>query len=166
MTKDIEFPRWKGYKDLDGIKKLISSGCFDDPKEILEYAAKMSIEREYFKDMLLFLQNRIQKHIETGEGLGIGIDSSKEVFEGLMVVPAEDVAFPAEDENDKYEQFIEDMERANIEYDGEYHGRYFYHGPAVRTDEKGFPTRQDVIRATKIELQWDNLGNDFIIYPK
>lgn len=57
------------------------------------------------------------------------------------------------------------MEKAGIEHE-EYHGRFFYYGPAVRTNEKGFPTRQDVIRATKVELQWDNLGKlDFIIYP-
>jgi hypothetical protein len=168
MVKEAEFPRWKGYEDLDGMKRLISSGCYNDPKQILEYAVKMTIDRAYFKDLLLFLQYRIQKHIENGEGLGLGIDSSREIFEGLLLVPAEEVAFPTENENDKdkYEQFIEDMEKANIEYDGEYHGRYFYHGPAVRTDEKGFPKLQDVFRATKVELQWDNLGKmDFIVYP-
>lgn len=91
--KIAEFPRWKGYEDLEGTKQLISSGCYNDSKQILEYAAKMVIEREYFKDMLLFLQNRIQKHIETDKGLGLGIDSSMEIFEGLMLVPAEEVAF-------------------------------------------------------------------------
>ena len=65
---------------------------------------------------------------------------------------------------DKYEQFVEDMEKAHIDYDGEYYGRYFYHGPAARTNEKGFPTLQDVIRVRKIKLQWDNLGTDFIVY--
>jgi len=162
MVKETEFPKWEGHKDLEEMKKLISSGCYNDPKQILEYAAKMAIEWAYFKDMLLFLQYRIQKHIENGEGLGVGIDSSKEIFEGLMLV-----AFPVDDESDKdkYERFTRDMEKAGINYE-EYHGRYFYHGPAVRTDEKGFPTLQDVSRATKVELQWDNLGKmDFIVYP-
>lgn len=170
MVTETEFPRWKGYEDLEATKKFISSGCYNDPKHILEYAAKMAIERMYFNSLLLFLQYRIQKHIENGEGLGIGIDSSREIFEGLMLVPAEEVAFPEEESEginkDKYEQFVKDMEKANIKYDGEYHGRYFYHGPAVRTDEKGFPKLQDVFRATKVELQWDNLGKmDFIVYP-
>ena len=177
MSDKIEFPKWEGHIDLEKAKQLISYGCYNDHKQILEYAAKMTMERTYFKDMLLFVQERIQKHIEGGEGLGLGLDSSKEIFEGLMIVPAEDVAFPDE-ENDKengengengkdvYEQFVKDMENAGIEYDGEYHGRYFYHGPAVRTSEKGFPKLQDVIRATKVELQWDNLGKiDFIAYP-
>jgi hypothetical protein len=137
---------------------------------VLEHDAKMSIEREYFKDMLLFIQNRIQKYLEEGEGLGLGIDSSKEIFEGLFIVSAEDVSFPEEKkekdkEDDKYEQFVRDMEIAGIEYE-EYHGRFLYHGPAVRTNEKGFPTRQDIIRATKVELQWDNMGFDFIVYPR
>lgn len=68
-------------------------------------------------------------------------------------------------ETDQYEQFVKDMESAGIEYE-EYHGRNFYHGPAVRTHENGFPTLQNVIGATKVELQWDNLGFDFIAYPK
>ncbi len=172
MGKDTEFPKWEGYKDLEKVKQLISLGCYNDPKHILEYAAKMSIERIYFKDLLMFIQNRIQKYFEEGKGLGLGIDSSSEIFEGLMIVLAEDVAFHHEGEKgekgndeDIYEQFVEDMEKADIEYDGEYNGRYFYHGPAVRTDEKGFPTRQDVIRATKVKVQWDNLGLDFIVYP-
>ena len=165
---DIEFPEWKGYENLEGVKQLISHGCYNDGGQILGYAAKMFLEREYFKGILMFVQKRIQKHIEEGEGLGLGLDSSREIFEGLMIVPA-DVTFPEEEneENDKdnYEQFIKDMEKAGIEYDGEYNGRFFYHGPAVRTNEKGFPTRQDVIRATKVALQWDNLGLDFIVYP-
>ena len=169
MDKDVEFPEWEGYGDLEKMKQFISYGCYNDPKQILEYAAKMTLERTYFKELLLFVQNRMQKHIEEGKGLGLGLDSSREIFEGLMIVPAEEVAFPEEEkednDKDKYEQFIEDMEKAGIEYDGEYHGRFFYQGPAVRTNENGFPTRQDVIRATKVELQWDNLGMDFIIYP-
>ena len=171
MNKDTEFPEWEGYKDLEKMKQLISLGCYNDSKQILEYAAKISLERQYFRDMLTFVQDRIQKYFEKGGGLGLGIDSSREIFEGLMLAPAEEVAFPEEKneendkENDKYEQFVKDMEKAGIEYDGEYNGRFFYHGPAVRTNEKGFPTRQDVIRATKVILQWDNMGLDFIVYP-
>lgn len=166
MVGDIKFPQWEGYKDLENMKQLISHGCYNDSKQILEYAAKTTLERTYFKDLLLFLQDRIQKHFETGEGLGLGIDSSREIFEGLMIIPAEDVSFP-EEENDKdnYDQFIEDMKNVGIEYE-EYKGRFFYHGPAVRSHEKGFPTRQDIIRATKVELQWDNMGLDFIVYPR
>lgn len=66
----------------------------------------------------------------------------------------------------KFKKFIEDMKRAGIKYDEEYHGRFFYIGPAVRTKEKGFPTKDDVIRSTKVKLQWDNLGLDYIVYPE
>lgn len=97
MSKNAEFPQWKGYDDLERMKQLISYGCYNDPKQILEYAAKMSLERIYFKDLLTFVQDRIQKHIENGEGLGLGLDSSSEIFEGLMLVPAEKVAFPCEE---------------------------------------------------------------------
>lgn len=163
MSDKTEFPEWKGHEDLEKMKQFISYGCYNDPKQILEYAAKMTLERTYFKDLLLFVQNRIQKHIEEGEGLGLGLDSSREVFEGLMLVPAEEVAFPNED-IDSCEQFVKDMEKAGIEYE-EYQGRFFYHGPAVKTKEEGFPTHQDVIRATKVKVQWDNYGLDFIVYP-
>lgn len=92
------FPEWKGYEDLERVKQLISYGCYNDPKSILEYAAKMSIERIYFKEMLLFIQSRIQKYFDDDgkSGLGLGIDSSREIFEGLMIVPAEDVSVPDE----------------------------------------------------------------------
>jgi hypothetical protein len=41
----------------------------------------------------------------------------------------------------------------------------FYDGPAVETNEDGWPRLQDVIRATSMPLQWDNLGLDFVVYP-
>ncbi len=99
-NEEIKFPIWEGYEDLEKMKELISLGCYNDPKQILEYAAKMTLEKIYFKDLLLFLQNRIQKYIEGGKGLGLGIDSSREIFDGLMLVPAEEVSFP-EEENEK-----------------------------------------------------------------
>lgn len=100
IDREIKFPRWKGYKDLEGLKQMIGCGCYNDHKQILEYAAKMTLERQYFNDMLLFIQHRIQKYYEEGEGLGLGIDSSREIFEGLMIVPAEEVSFPYEEDND------------------------------------------------------------------
>ena len=57
------------------------------------------------------------------------------------------------------------METAGYKWE-DYNGRYYYHGPAVRTDEDNGPTLQDVIRATKVALQWDNLARDWIVYPK
>ena len=162
--KKVEFPKWEGYKDLENMEQLVSHGCYNDPKQILEY---MALERQYFNELLLFIQDRIQRFFEEGEGLGLGLDSSQEVFEGLFIVPAEEVLFLkkwGKKEKDSFEQFVEDMESAGIEYE-EYKGRFFYRGPAVRTNEKGFPTRQDVIRATKVKVQWDNLGLDFVVYP-
>ncbi len=61
--------------------------------------------------------------------------------------------------------FVEDMDAAG--YDTEhYWGRFFWRGPAVRTDEDDGPTLQDVIRATSVPVQWDNLGRDYIVYPR
>lgn len=64
----------------------------------------------------------------------------------------------------KFDQFIQDMEERGFEVDCNYHGRYFYVGPAAMVDENEL---QDVIRATDIPLQWDTMGkNGLVIYPK
>jgi hypothetical protein len=45
-----------------------------------------------------------------------------------------------------------------------YHGRSMWHGPAVKAGtEAGL---QEVIRTTAVPLQWDSLGEGFVIYPK
>ena len=67
---------------------------------------------------------------------------------------------------DTYKKFIRDMKASGIEVVEEYHGRYFYVGPAVSTDKENGPTLEDVIRATTVKVQWDNLGLDYIIYPR
>ena len=66
-------------------------------------------------------------------------------------------------------QFVEDMERHGYPVE-HYHGRFYWRGPAVRTDESGedeygLPTLQDVVRATDVKVQWDNMGHDWIVYP-
>lgn len=63
-------------------------------------------------------------------------------------------------------KFVEDMDEAGIETE-HYHGRYFWEGPAVRTNEDGGLTLQDVIRATTVGVQWDTMGrSDYIVYPR
>ena len=85
--EEIEFPKWNGYKDLTAVKELVNVGCCHNPDLILEYAGKAFIEREYFKNILFFVQQRVRKHIEEGEELGLGLDSSREIFEGFMLTP-------------------------------------------------------------------------------
>lgn len=64
-----------------------------------------------------------------------------------------------------YQKFSRDMKKAGIETK-EYCGRFSWKGPAVFTKEPHFPSKVDVIRATRIELQWDNFGNNWVVYPK
>ncbi len=112
------FPRWEGHKDLENIKKMIRIGCENDPEKILEYAAKVHTEWVYFKDLLLFIQNRLQRYLEgENKGIGLGIDSSREIFEGLMIVPAEDVSFPYDDNENDNENHKENdnLENDNLE---------------------------------------------------
>jgi hypothetical protein len=60
-------------------------------------------------------------------------------------------------------QFVNDMESAEEWYEVEhYHGRSMWVGPAVRIDRNEL---QDVIRATTVRVQWDTLGDGYIVYP-
>jgi hypothetical protein len=61
------------------------------------------------------------------------------------------------------DRFALDMDEAGIDWE-DYHGRSYYHGPAARTDS--FFSLQDIIRATKVKVQWDSMGRDgYIVYP-
>lgn len=66
---------------------------------------------------------------------------------------------------DEQKQFKKDMEKIGVKV-RKYHGRFFYHGWAVEAYNNKFPTIQDIIRATDVKLLWDNLGLDYIVYPK
>jgi len=64
-----------------------------------------------------------------------------------------------------FDKFEQDMDTASIDTQ-EYHGRWFYAGPAAGTSEGDSErNRVAVIRATDVDLQWDNLGLDWIVYP-
>ncbi len=62
-----------------------------------------------------------------------------------------------------HDQFVKDMEAAGFET-YEYHGRYFWKGPAITCLHEQL---QEVIRATSVKVQWDHMGlNSYVIYPK
>jgi hypothetical protein len=46
-----------------------------------------------------------------------------------------------------------------------YHGRFFWEGPAARSNQQNGPTLQDIIGRTAVPLQWDSLNSNFIVYP-
>lgn len=56
-------------------------------------------------------------------------------------------------------QFVEDCEAAGFDTRF-YMGRFFWRGPSVVCEDI-----QDVIRATEVPVQWDNMGFDFVVYP-
>ena len=59
-----------------------------------------------------------------------------------------------------YRRFVQDMNQAGFDVE-HYEGRFFWSGPAVRTDDL-----QQTLRATKVSCQWDNMGLSYIVYPK
>lgn len=65
-------------------------------------------------------------------------------------------------DNEDCNRFVKDMTKAGYEV-SHYHGRYFWEGPSVRCDRDGY---DDVVRATKVKLQRDNLGLGWVVYPR
>jgi len=63
-----------------------------------------------------------------------------------------------------HEKFVEDMDHAGI-VTAAYHGRFFWEGPAARSDQRNGPTLQDIIRNTAVPLQWDGLASNYVVYP-
>jgi hypothetical protein len=56
-------------------------------------------------------------------------------------------------------RFVKDMTKAGLE-PYHYHGRFFWHGPAVNVDNL-----QDALSNTKIKCQWDSMGLGYVVYP-
>ena len=63
-----------------------------------------------------------------------------------------------------HEKFVEDMRAAGI-VTAAYRGRFFWEGPAARSDRQNGPTLQDIIDRTEVALQWDSLDSNYIVYP-
>lgn len=60
----------------------------------------------------------------------------------------------------RFNQFVQDMEKAGLEV-RHYEGRFSFNGPAVVVD-KIF----DAMSKTEVESQWDHLGLQYIVYPR
>jgi hypothetical protein len=60
----------------------------------------------------------------------------------------------------EHSRFAADMERAGLEV-RHYRGRFFWQGPAVVVGD-----RDQAISATDVACQWDQMGLDWIVYPR
>jgi hypothetical protein len=59
-------------------------------------------------------------------------------------------------------RFMRDMKRAGLKSKMRYYeGRSFWTGPAVVVHDL-----QEALSATKVKCQWDNMGLDFVVYPR
>ena len=63
-----------------------------------------------------------------------------------------------------HEKFVVDMDAAGI-VTAAYLGRFFWEGPAARSDQLNGPTLQDIIKKTAVPLQWDSLDSNYVVYP-
>lgn len=64
--------------------------------------------------------------------------------------------------NDAYDAFERNLTKAGYKVE-EYHGRYAFHGPAVRVGAYSF---DEVQRKSKVRCQRDDMGRGIIVYPK
>ena len=63
-----------------------------------------------------------------------------------------------------HQKFVEDMKIAGI-VTAAYSGRFFWEGPAVRSNQQKGPTLRDIMNKTAVPLQWDSLDSNYIVYP-
>ena len=61
-------------------------------------------------------------------------------------------------------KFVADMDAAGI-VTAAYHGRFYWVGPAARSDEQNGPTLQGIIGETAVPLQWDSVDSNYMVYP-
>lgn len=66
-------------------------------------------------------------------------------------------------DNEVCNRFVRDMEAAGFRVE-HYRGRMFWEGPAVRTTEDY--DEDDIVRATEVPLQRDDMGLGAIRYPR
>lgn len=61
-------------------------------------------------------------------------------------------------------RFVNDMQRKGYDVH-HYKGRFYWEGPSVQTSRKHGVDLDDIIKATRVKLQWDNMGLDLVVYP-
>jgi len=87
---------------------------------------------------------------------GVDIEEDEEEIEEVW--PEEEFG----EESKTQKQFKKAMQKAGYKV-RTYRGRYFYKGWAAEVPRDEL---QDSIRATRVKVQWDNLGLNWIVYPQ
>jgi len=57
-------------------------------------------------------------------------------------------------------KFVKDMTDAGLS-PYHYHGRYYYHGPAVNCQ-----SWLEAMRSTRVNCTYDQMGKGFVVYPR
>ncbi len=83
-----EFPEWKGYNTTEEKIELIKKLWFNDINLIAKTVHEIILEKEYYKEILLYIQRKLY----LGEPLNLCLNSAKEVF-GIMMSPCEILNF-------------------------------------------------------------------------
>lgn len=121
---------------------------------------KISIEIEVSsleeaKDIISSLANDMP-HMDIGEEYPISDDTANEI--GMCYIADSEVT---KEILSPKEQFKEDCQEAGFNV-REYRGRNFYQGPAVVCSRDDV---QRVMKSTKVNTIYDNMGLDFVVYP-
>ncbi len=79
-----EFPEWEGYNITDERIKLIKNLWLNDINLMTKSIHELTLERKYFRDMLLYIQRKLY----LDEPLMLCLNSAKEVFD-IMITQCE-----------------------------------------------------------------------------
>lgn len=99
--------------------------------------------------------------------LGVSDEERVEYAVEILDATGTHVLFEAVKPGKHYEAFVRDMENADYEVVRNYRGRNGWAGPAVFTTESDPQcSMSSVLAATIVPCQWDNMGHDYVVYPK
>ena len=111
------------------------------------------------QSVILLLERAFEAGVAHGEQVTQGVEERGKFLEDLEEA-TQKYDLLDDYQSDNYFQFIVDMHRAGISL-RHYNGRNYYRGPAVVVR-----SIQDAMMHTKVPCQWDNMGLDFVVYPK
>lgn len=154
----------KDLKDLDGIVRDLNDNPKDkDARHDLEQLLGNLDDEQNYEDFPEENRKDMENMINLIQDLSDELESNEDEDDGEED-DYEAVVDGHRYSNPKVVKFVKDMERAGYEME-HYKGRFYWEGPAVRTSGKRGPSLQDVMHATRVKLQYDNMGLDHIVYP-
>jgi hypothetical protein len=115
------------------------------------------------KEMWNTNRNVLQRAYDSLVDPDIGIDTDKQIDEMISNIPDSEKETARKKYTGSRRQFVMDFMNSDKYELRHYRGRMFYEGPSVVVDRDDL---SDALSQTTVKCQWDNLGHDWVVYPK